>query len=794
MLPFLLMACPDTSNICDPACEKDSCMICDASGDTPVCVSACGEGLTCNSGLCQAPATSDTCDPVCGACQTCDLSGTAPTCVDLCGDNTTCQNGECVAPAVAECSPACGSCQMCDTSGASPVCVDQCGDDTVCDNGACVPLGCDTPCGDCQVCDISGASPVCVDACDSDLTCQSGVCVAPVAVECSPACGACQMCDITTDPSDPICVDLCDTGTRCDNGACVPDVCDPTCDSCQMCDTTGSDPVCVNNCGDGTVCVDGACVPPSCDVACGACETCTLFNGTPMCASTCSGKQVCDADKNLCVPGSNATGFDHAAHFAGAGFSNDESGALAVTAACVSCHANSAHEVMQTAHWNWAGPTPGVAGHETSRDLGKRNLVNNFCIATPSNEPRCTMCHAGYGYKDKTFDFNDATHVDCLVCHSTAYAKAMKTGGYPSYPAANEGGTVDLTTAAQAVGRPTRSTCLRCHAGAGGGDNVKQGDLGSSLKDPASPEVDAHMGATAYKFQCVDCHVGSMHKIPGTGTNTPISEGPLACTDCHGMNPHSTENLNNHAQDIACQTCHIPTYSRQLPTKLNWDWSQAGDEGREGESTTLEDGTEVHTYSELKGEFVWGKDLRPEYAWDNGKMTRMQVNGEFPSDAGTETNPIHLAMPSATKADGDARITPFKVMRGQQPVDISSHKVPVPDLFGPGSFWAYVLGADYDAQAVEDKWTASLTAGAKYTGLFGDTDAYTGRATGTDPQWDWAYTDMYLNIDHEVAPAAHALSCTDCHNNNPNWNWTALGYSCDPMLANDPAACGSRHP
>lgn len=220
MLPFLLMACPDTSNICDPACEKDSCMICDASGDTPVCVSACGEGLTCNSGLCQAPATSDTCDPVCGACQTCDLSGTAPTCVDLCGDNTTCQNGECVAPAVAECSPACGSCQMCDTSGASPVCVDQCGDDTVCDNGACVPLGCDTP--------------------------------------------------------------------------------------------------------------------------------------------------------------------------------------------------------------------------------------------------------------------------------------------------------------------------------------------------------------------CVDCHVGSMHKIPGTGTNTPISEGPLACTDCHGMNPHSTENLNNHAQDIACQTCHIPTYSRQLPTKINWDWTALG--------------------------------------------------------------------------------------------------------------------------------------------------------------------------------------------------------------------------
>jgi hypothetical protein len=36
-----------------------------------------------------------------------------------------------------------------------------------------------------------------------------------------------------------------------------------------------------------------------------------------------------------------------------------------------------------------------------------------------SNEARCTSCHAGYGWKDATFDFTDMTKIDCLVCHDT---------------------------------------------------------------------------------------------------------------------------------------------------------------------------------------------------------------------------------------------------------------------------------------------------------------------------------------------------------------------------------------
>ncbi|MEY2668103.1 MAG: Cytochrome c bacterial, partial [Pseudomonadota bacterium] len=29
--------------------------------------------------------------------------------------------------------------------------------------------------------------------------------------------------------------------------------------------------------------------------------------------------------------------------------------------------------------------------------------------------------------------------------------------------------------------------------------------------------------------------------------------------------------------------------------------------------------------------------------------------------------------------------------------------------------------------------------------------------------WTWAYTQMLINLNHEVAPKASALSCSDCH-------------------------------
>ncbi|MEJ2519454.1 MAG: hypothetical protein P8Y91_03795 [Desulfuromonadales bacterium] len=60
---------------------------------------------------------------------------------------------------------------------------------------------------------------------------------------------------------------------------------------------------------------------------------------------------------------------------------------------------------------------------ESGPDVTKQCLK---CHIT-SNEPRCTSCHAGYGWSEVTFDFSDETKVDCLVCQDT-------TGTYVKEP------------------------------------------------------------------------------------------------------------------------------------------------------------------------------------------------------------------------------------------------------------------------------------------------------------------------------------------------------------------------
>ena len=48
----------------------------------------------------------------------------------------------------------------------------------------------------------------------------------------------------------------------------------------------------------------------------------------------------------------------------------------------------------------------GVPQSREQAALGKKNVLNNFCISIESRTtPFCTSCHVGYGWKDKDFDF-----------------------------------------------------------------------------------------------------------------------------------------------------------------------------------------------------------------------------------------------------------------------------------------------------------------------------------------------------------------------------------------------------
>ena len=102
------------------------------------------------------------------------------------------------------------------------------------------------------------------------------------------------------------------------------------------------------------------------------------------------------------------------------------------TESCLMCHQETAESMLGMGHFRWQGKVENIVGQK-GQDVGKNQLLNNFCIAVPTNEPRCTQCHTGYGYADKNYNFNDPANIDCLVCHdqSGTYAKAPKTAGLP---------------------------------------------------------------------------------------------------------------------------------------------------------------------------------------------------------------------------------------------------------------------------------------------------------------------------------------------------------------------------
>ena len=97
-----------------------------------------------------------------------------------------------------------------------------------------------------------------------------------------------------------------------------------------------------------------------------------------------------------------------------------------VTKACLKCHNKAGDQFVKNKHWTWEYKHP-----VTGRQLGKKTLINGFCTNARGNEGMCAQCHAGYGWKDETFDFTNQENIDCLICHDTtgAYYKTPNSKG-----------------------------------------------------------------------------------------------------------------------------------------------------------------------------------------------------------------------------------------------------------------------------------------------------------------------------------------------------------------------------
>lgn len=436
---------------------------------------------------------------------------------------------------------------------------------------------------------------------------------------------------------------------------------------------------------------------------------------------------------------------------------------MEVTQACLECHDTASAEVMKTSHWTWEREQI-VEGKKVKR--GKKDVINNFCVGLTSNYPRCTSCHVGYGWKDASFDFSDETRVDCLICHDTTgmYKKtkdAFAGAGMPPGFTGNEKfdkKPYDLAKIAQTAGMPTRDNCLMCHANGGGGNAVKHGDIDMSLVKPAA-ELDIHMSAEGQNFTCQECHVTEEHSIAGDALLvSPGGDNPVQCIDCHDAEPHKKSRLNKHVAKVACQTCHIPAFAREYPTKMDWDWSTAQNPKNlpKEEQVVKKDGHPV--YIAKKGTFVYEKDVQPEYHWYNGQGGGYTVGDKIDPNVETKLN-----YPLGSKDDPNSKIMPFKAHRGNQPYDVKNKYFVVPKLFGKGdAFWA-----SYD-------WNKAAAEGMKQVGL-----PFSGEI-------GFAKTVTYWPINHMVAPAKKALKCTACHGKRAKIDWTTLGYEGDPRKKKEP--------
>ena len=409
-----------------------------------------------------------------------------------------------------------------------------------------------------------------------------------------------------------------------------------------------------------------------------------------------------------------------------------------LTRACLSCHVDAADQVQHTTHWTWE-----FVNKTTGQTLGKKNLINNFCVATQSNEPRCTSCHVGYGWTDNTFDFTATENVDCVVCHDTTgtYTKVPTGAGMPAED-------VDLAFVAQNVGLTSRETCGACHFYGGGGDEVKHGDLDSSLIEP-DHNLDVHMDAAGLDFSCTTCHTTEKHNIPGSRYSMDPEEWQ-GCESCHTADPHALNVLNTHAEKVACQTCHIPEFARgDIPTKMTWDWSTAGKKNEDGSLIATED------YNTLKGDFTWEENVVPEYVWFNGAVEYTLLGDTIDP---TQIVPINSFV--GDKNDPTAKIWPVKHFTGKQPYDSVYNTLVIPHLFGKDdtAYWT-----NFD-------WQKAIQSGMDYVDV-----PYSG-------QYDFVETEMYWPITHMVAPATDAVRCQECHTSEGSrLDFHALGYAEDEV-------------
>ncbi|MCK4708684.1 MAG: hypothetical protein KAU21_08710, partial [Gammaproteobacteria bacterium] len=402
----------------------------------------------------------------------------------------------------------------------------------------------------------------------------------------------------------------------------------------------------------------------------------------------------------------------------------------------------------------WSGPTTNLSNVSTEsgiQSLGKDDkAINTFCTYAPSSKGACYGCHiradGNSGHAPEVAD------VDCLMCHNDTYQRKFlpdlenpvtvtnvlgitrdyifglqdsETGDYttvPDFDKMPEGTTMDEL--AQNVHMPTRQSCLRCHAKAGGGDWTKRGDMGLSSAAPTVYE-DVHMSPEAggQNMNCTDCHEGVNHKIGGRGIDLRADETAApTCTDgCHDQAPHDDSDLNRHAAgQVACQTCHISEFGKGGATEMSRDWlsphyNPAFCAGQGG----------------FVGHEIKVSNVKPEYRFFDGTSYVYNLGETIePNADGTYT----MAKANGSIFDANSKIVPIKNHRSNMALHDATQQIIAPEIMQ-----MFMTGIFDNA----------VTKGMENTNLSGS--------------YSMIDVNAEMLITHGVGPEDTALNCNDCH-------------------------------
>jgi len=437
------------------------------------------------------------------------------------------------------------------------------------------------------------------------------------------------------------------------------------------------------------------------------------------------------------------------------------------TKTCLTCHAEEAKQVHGSVHYQWKGDSSATLGLGPE-NAGKLGAINDFCIYPDINwigkltnvngqsvDGGCAKCHAGLGEKpDPGATQSQLENIDCLICHSAGYKRKVDmdtvSGKYQFVPdTANMG--MNILQAAADITLPSKDACLNCHTKSGGGDNFKRGDIEEAHRN-ATKSFDVHMASTANGgagLECLDCHTSVMHRIAGRGTDLRPKDSAeeLSCTKCHSSKPHGSSKIDKHTARVNCTVCHIPTYAKVAPTDMVRDWSQAGDL--------------VQSSGLFEPHMTKQNNVVPEYRFFNG-LSHFYRFGD-PAVAG-DSGKILMSGPDGSIQDPTAKIHAFKHHLGRQPIDP-----------GTNALLPLKIGKFFESGDL---------ATAVQLGVTGVGWPYQG--------YEFADTERYMGLFHEVAPKENALSCNSCHSGGTRLDFGALGYTPSSTYNGKPL-CASCH-